>query len=159
MTHSDRGWLRHGCPGKTARTVCGMSGKVCTSLANRVACGTVAIVSPDLEERLRAAEGLGLEDLVGLGCELSESGRLSEAEGCFRRASDLGSARASFNLGNCLAEQERWVEAVTFYEIALGRGETDAWLNLGLALQNSATSLGRSGRTRAPKRPATVAAL
>ena len=91
-------------------------------------------MSPDLEERLRAAEELDLEDLVDLGCELAEIGRSSDAEGCFRRASDLGSARASFNLGNCLAEQQRWLEAVVIYEIALDRGESDAWLNLGLVL-------------------------
>ena len=90
-------------------------------------------MSPDLEERLRAAEA-DLEDLVDLGCELAEIGRSSDAEGCFRRASDLGSARASFNLGNCLAEQQRWLEAVVIYEIALDRGESDAWLNLGLVL-------------------------
>lgn len=94
----------------------------------------MAFVSSDLEKRIQAAEGLGLEDLVDLGCDLAEAGLLSEAEDCFRRASDLGSARASFNLGNCLAEQERWVEAVTIYEIALDRGESDAWLNLGLVL-------------------------
>ncbi|MGO4604481.1 tetratricopeptide repeat protein [Terrabacter sp. 2YAF2] len=94
-------------------------------------------MSGDLDERLRAAATLeldALDDLVDLGCELAEVGRLSDAETCFRKGSDLGSATASFNLGNCLAEQERWLEAVAAYELALGRGESDAWLNLGLVL-------------------------
>lgn len=73
-------------------------------------------MSRDLDERLRAAAALeldaldvldALDDLVDLGCELAEVGRLSDAETCFRKGSDLGSATASFNLGNCLAKQRQ----------------------------------------------------
>ncbi|MGO4603672.1 tetratricopeptide repeat protein [Terrabacter sp. 2YAF2] len=91
-------------------------------------------MSPDLDERLSVAATLNLTELVNLGCELAEVGRLPDAEQCFRQASDGGSGAAAFNLGNCLAEQERWLEAVAAYEVALGRGESDAWLNLGLVL-------------------------
>lgn len=87
-----------------------------------------------LDERLRVAARLDVDDLVELGCDLAEAGRLSEAEMCFRACSDAGSAIGSFNLGNALAEQERWLEAVTAYELALQRDESDAWLNLGVVL-------------------------
>lgn len=72
--------------------------------------------------------------VVARGCAAAEAGDLAGAELLFREATLLGSVVAPFNLGNCLAEQERWTEAVDAYELALSRGETDAWLNLGLVL-------------------------
>ncbi|MFI7596320.1 tetratricopeptide repeat protein [Actinoplanes sp. NPDC049681] len=75
-----------------------------------------------------------VDELVGIGCDLPDSGEAGGAEYCFRRASDLGDAGAAFNLGNTLAGQKRFREAVGAYELALERGETDAWLNLGLVL-------------------------
>src|SRR6478609_9643929 len=88
-----------------------------TSCAARRRCGKVRGVSPDLDERLSVAATLNLTELVNLGCELAEVGRLPDAEQCFRQASDGGSGAAAFNLGNCLAEQERWLEAVAAYEV------------------------------------------
>lgn len=75
-----------------------------------------------------------IDELVSIGCDLADSGELGGAEYCFRRASDLGDAAAAFNLGNCLAEQERFLEALDAYELAVERGESDAWLNLGFVL-------------------------
>lgn len=88
----------------------------------------------DIEERLRGMTQLSLDDLLELGCELAEAGRLPDAESCFRQAMDVGSADGAFNLGNCLAEQERWTEAVGAYEVLIGGGVADAWLNLGIVL-------------------------
>lgn len=88
----------------------------------------------DIEERLRGMTQLSLDDLLELGCELAEAGRLPDAESCFRQAMDVGSADGAFNLGNCLAEQERWTEAVDAYEVAIAGGVADAWLNLGIVL-------------------------
>ena len=75
-----------------------------------------------------------VDELVDIGCDLADSGEADGAEYCFRRASDLGDAVAAFNLGNTLAGQKRLREAVDAYEVALERGETDAWLNLGMVL-------------------------
>jgi tetratricopeptide (TPR) repeat protein len=89
----------------------------------------------DLDDRLRAATtSVDMDKLLDLGCALADSDRLPDAEVCFRRASDLGSPAAAFNLGNSLAAQECWLEAVAAFELALERGENDAWLNLGLVL-------------------------
>lgn len=53
---------------------------------------------------------------------------------CFRRAADLGSSDAAFNLGNVLAEQERWLDAARAFELAITRGDTEAWVSLGWVL-------------------------
>ena len=74
--------------------------------------------------------------LIDLGCDLADAGRQTDAEWCFRRASDLGDTVASFNLGNALAAQQRWEEAVAAYELALAGGEPDAWRNLGKVLED-----------------------
>jgi tetratricopeptide (TPR) repeat protein len=47
----------------------------------------------------------------------------------------MGDPLAAFNLGNDLAAQARWKEAVAAYEVALAGGENDAWRNLGLVLE------------------------
>ena len=89
-----------------------------------------------------------VEELVSIGCDLADSGEAGGAEYCFRRASDLGDAVAAFNLGNTLAGQKRFGEAVDAYELALERGETGAWLNLGMvphAHHNLAVLLERHG--------------
>src|SRR5665811_2422897 len=63
----------------------------------------------DLDDRLRAATtSVDMDKLLDLGCALADSDRLRDAEACFRRASDLGSPAAAFNLGNSLAAQECW---------------------------------------------------
>lgn len=87
------------------------------------------------EEQLRdVPTSDDVEELLDLGCALADSGSLTEAQACFRRASDLGSPEGAFNLGNALASQERWPEAAAAFQLALRRGETDAWLNLGHVL-------------------------
>jgi tetratricopeptide (TPR) repeat protein len=48
----------------------------------------------------------------------------------------MGDTVASFNLGNALAAQQRWEEAVAAYEVALAGGEPDAWRNLGKVLED-----------------------
>jgi tetratricopeptide (TPR) repeat protein len=75
-----------------------------------------------------------VDALLDLGCELADAGRQADAERCFRRAADLGSAIGWFNLGNTLRELGRLHEAVAAYEIATAAGEIDAWLNLGNVL-------------------------
>lgn len=100
----------------------------------------------DLEDRLRAAAtSVDMDELLDLGCALADTDRLPDAETCFRRASDLGSPAAAFNLGNSLAAQECWLEAIAAFELALERGEIDAWLNLGLALHELGDLAGDSG--------------
>lgn len=75
-----------------------------------------------------------VDALLELGCELADAGRQEDAEGCFRRAADLGSEVGWFNLGNTLRELGRLHEAVAAYEVAIAAGEIDAWLNLGNVL-------------------------
>ena len=89
-----------------------------------------------LDDRLARADGCDDPDeLIDLGCDLADAGRLADAERCFRGAAALGSATAEFDLGNTLTEQERHEEAVAAYERAIAGGETDAWLNLGQVLE------------------------
>ena len=45
---------------------------------------------------------------------------------------------------NSVAAQERWLEAVAAFELALERGEIDAWLNLGLVLRELGDLAGRA---------------
>jgi hypothetical protein len=83
----------------------------------------------DLDARLAAARSdEDPERLVQLGCELAEADRQVDAEFCFRRAVELGETWVSFNLGNALAAQQRWTEAVSAYEEAAADGYTDALL-------------------------------
>lgn len=73
----------------------------------------------DLEDRLRAAvTSVDMDELLDLCRAFADSDRLPEAEACFRRAAYLGSPAAAFNLGNSLAAQERWLEAVAAFELA-----------------------------------------
>lgn len=89
-----------------------------------------------LDDRLARAGGCeDPDELIDLGCDLADAGRLADAERCFRRAAGLGSATAEFDLGNTLNEQRRLEEAVAAYERAIAGGETDAWLNLGQVLE------------------------
>ena len=89
----------------------------------------------DLDARLAEADrSLGVEQLIGLGCDLADDGRQLDAEYCFRKAVALGEDWVWFNVGNALAAQGRMIEAVTAYERAIAAGETDAWLNLGRVL-------------------------
>ena len=93
-------------------------------------------MTEDLDGRLRRLRASSdVDELIDLGCDLADAGRLSGAEWCFRRAADMGDAVASFNLGNCLASQRRWPEAVTAYEQSIAGGEPDAWRNLGRVLE------------------------
>ena len=66
------------------------------------------------------------DELIDLGCTHADGGRQDEAERCFRRAAEMGSAVAAFNLGNTLTVQRRWDEAAAAYEQAIAGGETDA---------------------------------
>src|SRR6476661_4806819 len=96
-------------------------------------------MTEDLDARLRrlqASRKADADALIDLGCDLADAGRQTDAEWCFRRASDLGDTVGSFNLGNALAAQQRWEEAVAAYELALAGGEPDAWRNLGKVLED-----------------------
>jgi tetratricopeptide (TPR) repeat protein len=75
-----------------------------------------------------------VDALLELGCGLADAGRQEDAERCFRRAADLGSAVGWFDLGNTLRELGRLHEAVAAYGAATAAGEIDAWLNLRNAL-------------------------
>ena len=109
-----------------------------------------------------AAAGLrsDVDELIDLGCDLADAGRQTDAEWCFRRAADLGDTVASFNLGNALAAQQRWEEAVAAYEQAIAGGEPDAWRNLGRVLEDARrprrrdARLPRRRRRRRPRRAA-----
>ncbi|MEP7763746.1 tetratricopeptide repeat protein [Sanguibacter sp. 25GB23B1] len=91
----------------------------------------------ELDARLaRISSSADVDELLDVGCDLAEAGRLHDAERCFATADDLGSPTAAFNLGNTLGQLGRGVEAVTAYERALAGGETDAWLNLGNVLKD-----------------------
>ena len=90
----------------------------------------------DLERRLgELRDSDDVVALIELGCDLSDAGRSSDAEACFRRAARSGDPVAFYDLGNELAAQERWAETVEPYERAIAGGETDALFNLGLALE------------------------
>lgn len=94
-------------------------------------------MTEDLDDRLRRlASSADVDDLVDLGCDLADVDRQADAERCFQRASDLGDGVAAFNLGTSLAAQARWVEAAAAYELAISRGENDAWRFLGHVLEN-----------------------
>ncbi|MCW2637265.1 MAG: yrrB [Blastococcus sp.] len=93
-------------------------------------------MTEDLDGRLRRLRASDdVDELLDLGCDFADAGRQDAAEWCFRRAADLGDPVASFNLGNCLAGQRRWPEAVTAYEQSIAGGEPDAWRNLGRVLE------------------------
>jgi tetratricopeptide (TPR) repeat protein len=93
-------------------------------------------MTEDLDGRLwRLRASSDVDELIDLGCDLVDAGRHSAAEWCFRRAAELGDPVASFNLGNCLAAQQRWTEAVDAYERSIAGGEPDAWRNLGRVLE------------------------
>ena len=93
-------------------------------------------MNDDLDEQLaNIASCTDADVAVKLGCELARWDRLADAELCFRRAIDLGSTVALFNLGNTLAERHRWVEAIPTYERAIALGDTGSWLSLGHVLQ------------------------
>jgi tetratricopeptide (TPR) repeat protein len=103
--------------------------------------GIIGAMTEDLDGRLwrLRAQDAASEDpdaLIDLGCDLADAGRHIDAEWCFRRASMLGDTVGAFNLGNSLAAQQRWEEAVSAYEVALAGGESDAWRNLGLVLED-----------------------
>lgn len=90
-----------------------------------------------MDVRLAELIALGsLDELVDLGCDLSDQGLHRDAERCFRSAAQLGSANAQYNLGNELLAQERWLEAAAELRKALDEGVTAAALNLGHALSS-----------------------
>jgi tetratricopeptide (TPR) repeat protein len=94
-------------------------------------------MTEDLDARLQAlTTSDDVYALIDLGCDLADVGRQVDAEWCFRRAADLGDTVGSFNLGNALAAQQRWAEAVEAYEVAIAGGEPDAWRNLGKVLED-----------------------
>jgi tetratricopeptide (TPR) repeat protein len=94
-------------------------------------------MTEDLDARLQAlTTSDDVYALIDLGCDLADVGRQVDAEWCFRRAADLGDTVGSFNLGNALAAQQRWPEAVEAYEVAIAGGEPDAWRNLGKVLED-----------------------
>jgi tetratricopeptide (TPR) repeat protein len=93
-------------------------------------------MTEDLDARLwRLQASEDVDALIDLGCDLADAGRQLDAEWCFRRAAELGDTLASFNLGNALAAQQRFEEAVAAYEVAVAGGEGDAWRNLGRVLE------------------------
>ena len=94
-------------------------------------------MTDDLDARLARLQGSDdVHALIDLGCDFADEGRQVDAEACFRRAAELGDTVGSFNLGNALAAQQRWPEAVDAYEVALAGGEADAWRNLGKVLED-----------------------
>ena len=89
--------------------------------------------APSLDARLVAVQGsTDPRAWNEVGCDLSDAGRLDEAEACFRRAVALGASWVEFNLGNTLRDLGRTGEARAAYERAVAAGEDDALLNLGL---------------------------
>jgi len=96
----------------------------------RRVCKMVA-VDDDLDRRLgRLGELADDGDILLLGCDLADADRQEDAERCFRKAADLGSEIAWFNLGNTLRKLGRDTDAVAAYEQAIAGGEADAYLNL-----------------------------
>jgi len=94
-------------------------------------------MTEDLDDRLsRLQASDDVYALIDLGCDLADVGRQADAEWCFRRAADLGDTVGAFNLGNALAAQQRFTEAVDAYEVAVAGGEADAWRNLGKVLED-----------------------
>jgi tetratricopeptide (TPR) repeat protein len=73
-------------------------------------------------------------ELLDLGCDLADVGRLEDASRCFERAAAAGSALGAFNLGNMLRELRRHDQAAAAYAQAIEGGEPGARLNLGLVL-------------------------
>ncbi|MET0763487.1 MAG: tetratricopeptide repeat protein [Blastococcus sp.] len=93
-------------------------------------------MTEDLDDRLRRlASSNDVDELIDLGCDLADVDRQRDAERCFRRASDLGDSVGSFNLATALGAQKRWEEAAAAYELAIARGELDAWRFLGHVLE------------------------
>jgi tetratricopeptide (TPR) repeat protein len=94
-------------------------------------------VTEDLDDRMRRlAASDDVDELIDLGCDLADVNRQQDAECCFRRAADLGDSVGAFNLATSLGAQNRWEEAAAAYELAIARGEPDAWRFLGHALEH-----------------------
>jgi tetratricopeptide (TPR) repeat protein len=89
----------------------------------------------ELSARLAATERHADPDaLIALGCDLADAGRHSDAESCFRRATESGSTVAWFDLGNSLRELGRSLEAIDALQTAADLGDADAPLNLASLL-------------------------
>lgn len=89
-----------------------------------------------LDARLREAHGSSdsgrWEDLAA---DLCEQWRLEEAEACARRALDLGRPAAAFYLALACERQDRHVEAVEAYEVAISANVAAALVNQGAVWQ------------------------
>lgn len=73
------------------------------------------------------------------GDQAYQDGNLIEAEEAYKKASELDrEVKSQFNLGNTVYNQERYDEAIEFYQNAVGRAQnaqqkSDAYYNLGNA--------------------------
>ena len=76
-----------------------------------------------------------VDTVVSLGCDLSEAGDHVNAARCFQWAVAEGAEWVTCNLGNELVSLDRDGEAIVMYHRAVRAGQTDAWLNLGQALE------------------------
>lgn len=77
-----------------------------------------------------------LDALLDLECDLADAGRQEDAERCFRRASEYGSALALFILGKSLRELGRPLEAVAAYEAATKLARRTPGEILAISLSN-----------------------
>lgn len=75
-----------------------------------------------------------VDELVDVGCDLDDAGRVDEARRCFERAAAAGSVLAAFDLGNVLRREGLLEEALAAFTAAQEGGVDDAMLNRGLAL-------------------------
>ena len=78
--------------------------------------------------------GAAADDLNQQGRDLADAGDHEAAVEVLRRAANLGSLDAAFNLGNSLSALGRFDEAVHAHRAAAEGGDDDAWLNLAIAL-------------------------
>jgi hypothetical protein len=89
-----------------------------------------------------------LERLMSLAWELSDAGRLAEAEGAFRAAAELQPDWSVpwYELGLLCKYQLRWAESLAHYQrtVALDPADEAGWWNLGIA----ATALGEWAEAR-----------
>jgi len=79
------------------------------------------------------------------GNDLHDAGRLLEAQHCFERAVSLGRVDLALNVGNVLrhraaaepgSRHDLLSRAADSYRTAVGAGETAAWRNLGIVLED-----------------------
>lgn len=76
----------------------------------------------------------GVDDLEAIGLNAYLAGSLDRSERAFRRADELGSARAAYSLGVLLEQRRQLKEAEAAHRRGDERGSADAANNLGVLL-------------------------